>query len=136
MMKNQILSFYGGRITIDPSICNGKPTIRGKRITVHTILEFLGAGDAEADILEQYPSLEPEDIRACQRFAAELMNRRYLKLEWCLAALNHPIRRETQPDGRIRHWVFVPELGKYLRVVTLSDGITLHNAFPDRRFKP
>ena len=72
-MKNQILSFYDGRITIDPSICNGKPTIRGKRITVHTILEFLGAGDAEADILEQYPSLEPEDIRACQRFAAELM---------------------------------------------------------------
>jgi uncharacterized protein (DUF433 family) len=77
MMKNQILNFYDGRITIDPSICNGKPTIRGKRITVHTILEFLGAGDAEADILQQYPSLEPEDIRACQRFAAELMNRRY-----------------------------------------------------------
>ena len=73
MIKSQILNFYDGRITIDPSICNGKPTIRGKRITVHTILEFLGAGDTEADILQQYPSLEPEDIRACQRFAAELM---------------------------------------------------------------
>jgi len=57
------------------------------------------------------------------------------KLEWCQAALLHPVRRDIQPDGRIRHWVFVPELDKYLRVVTLSDGITIHNAFPDRRFK-
>lgn len=71
------LSFYDGRITIDPAVCNGKPTLRGKRITVQTILEFLGAGDGEAEILEQYPSLEPEDIRACLRFAADLMDRRY-----------------------------------------------------------
>ena len=41
-------------------------------------------------------------------------------------ALN-PVRRDIQPDGRIRHWVFVPELDKYLRVVTLADGVTLHN---------
>jgi uncharacterized protein (DUF433 family) len=71
------LSFLDGRITINPDICNGKPTIRGQRITVQTVLEFLGAGDGEAEILEQYPSLESEDIRACLRFAAELMNRRY-----------------------------------------------------------
>jgi hypothetical protein len=54
-----------------------------------------------------------------------------------LAALADPIRQEVQPeDGRVRHWVFIPELGKFLRVVTLEDGLTLHNAFPDRRFKP
>ncbi|QFY42973.1 hypothetical protein F6R98_10395 [Candidatus Methylospira mobilis] len=65
-----------------------------------------------------------------------LIKRVYLKLEWCIEALNNPVRREIQPDGRIRYWVYVPELGKYLRVVTLSDGVTLHNAFPDRRFNP
>jgi hypothetical protein len=66
-----------------------------------------------------------------------LAKRPYIKLEWCLAALAHPVRREVQPeDGRIRHWVYVEDLGKFLRVVTLDDGVTLHNAFPDRRFKP
>ena len=65
-----------------------------------------------------------------------LVKRPYIRIEWCLAALHDPVHKEIQDDdGRIRHWVFVPELGKYLRVVTLSDGVTLHNAFPDRRFK-
>ena len=49
---------------------------------MQTVLEFLGAGDDEAEIMEQYSSLEPEDIRACLRFAAELMNRcHYLAVE-------------------------------------------------------
>jgi len=65
-----------------------------------------------------------------------LLKRPYIKLEWCQAALSNPLRREIQPDGRIRHWIFVPELDKYLRIVTLADGFTIHNAFPDRRFKP
>jgi hypothetical protein len=66
-----------------------------------------------------------------------LVKRPYIELGWCREALTNPIRREVQPeDGRIRHWVFVPALGRYLRVVTLADGVTLHNAFPDRRFKP
>jgi len=65
-----------------------------------------------------------------------LLKRPYIQLEWCEAALLNPVRRDIQPDGRIRHWVFVHELNKYLRVVTLNDGVTLHNAFPDRRFKP
>jgi uncharacterized protein (DUF433 family) len=65
------------RITVDSSICNGKPIIRGKRITVQTILEFLSAGDSKEEILHQYPSLEPEDINACIRFAVELMNHQY-----------------------------------------------------------
>jgi len=66
------------RITVDPDICNGKPVIRGKRITVQTILEFLGAGDSVDDILEQYPTLEREDIYACIRFASSMMNSNYL----------------------------------------------------------
>jgi uncharacterized protein (DUF433 family) len=61
------------RITVDPEVCNGKPTIRGKRITVQTILEFLGAGEDREEILRQYPSLEPADIDACVAFAAGLM---------------------------------------------------------------
>ena len=65
------------RITIDDEVCNGKPTIRGLRITVQTILEFLLAGTPETEILEQYPVLEKEDLEACKKFAVELMGRNY-----------------------------------------------------------
>ena len=65
------------RITFDENVCNGKPVIRGKRIAVQSILEFLSAGDSKEDILEQYPSLQQEDIAACLQFAAELMNHHY-----------------------------------------------------------
>lgn len=68
---------YSDRIGIDPRICNGKPIIRGKRITVHTILEYLAAGDTKADILKHYPTLEPEDIDAVLSFAAAMMDARY-----------------------------------------------------------
>jgi uncharacterized protein (DUF433 family) len=64
-------------ITIDPAICNGKPTIRGLRITVQTVLEYLGAGESREDILRQFPMLEPEDINACLAFASSLMSHRY-----------------------------------------------------------
>ncbi|MBM3392119.1 MAG: hypothetical protein FJY34_09140 [Betaproteobacteria bacterium] len=66
-----------------------------------------------------------------------LEKRPYIRLEWCLEALRNPVRREVQPEGgRIRPWVWVGEIDRYLRVVTLADGVTLHNAFPDRRFRP
>ena len=71
------MQIIADRITIDEKICNGKPTIRGKRITVQTILEFLSAGDKADDILTQYPSLEIEDIHACLKFAVKLMNKNY-----------------------------------------------------------
>jgi uncharacterized protein (DUF433 family) len=57
------------RITINPEVCNGKPTIRGKRIAVQTLLELLSAGESREEILRQYPSLEPEDVDACLAFA-------------------------------------------------------------------
>lgn len=66
------------RITIDPNICNGKPTIRNKRIPVQTILEFLSNGDSVEEILEQYPTLEREDIYACLKFASNLMENNYV----------------------------------------------------------
>ena len=71
------MNFIADRITIDDAICNGKPTIRGKRITVQTILEFLSSGDSNEEILSQYPSLEKEDIEACLKFAATLLNNNY-----------------------------------------------------------
>lgn len=64
-----------------------------------------------------------------------LRKRPYIQRKWCEQALREPLRREAQPDGRIRFWIFVEELGKYLRVVTLADGEIIHNAFPDRDFK-
>ena len=53
------------RVTINPDICNGKPVIRGTRITVQTVLEFLAAGDSIEDVLEEYPTLKREDVQAC-----------------------------------------------------------------------
>jgi uncharacterized protein (DUF433 family) len=77
-MKTPAHSALRDRITIDPALCNGKPTIRGKRITVQTVLEFLSAGESREEILRQYPSLEAEDIDACLAFAAELMGHNYV----------------------------------------------------------
>lgn len=65
------------RISISPDICNGRPVITGTRITVQTILEFLGAGDSVADVLEEYPSLTAEDVYACLQYASKLMANRY-----------------------------------------------------------
>jgi hypothetical protein len=56
---------------------------------------------------------------------------------WCVAVVESPLRAEPQGADRWRFWASVPELnGRYLRVVTLADKVTIHNAFPDRRFKP
>lgn len=65
-MENAVLL---NRITIIPDLCNGKPTIRGMRITVETLLEFLTAGDSVEDILTAYPFLEKEDIQASVAYA-------------------------------------------------------------------
>lgn len=70
-------------------------------------------------------------------FATSVMARRpYLRMEWIEYVLKNPIRTEVQTNGRIRHWALIPEVGKYLRVVTEPDGETVHNALFDRRLKP
>ena len=71
------MEFISERITIDEKICNGKPTIRGTRLTVNTILEFLSAGETREELLYQYPDLENEDIDACLKFASDLMKRNF-----------------------------------------------------------
>ena len=58
------------RITSIPGICNGKPTIRGKRLTVHTILSHLATGETEVELFESFPFLEKEDITAALEYAA------------------------------------------------------------------
>ena len=65
-----------------------------------------------------------------------LLKRPYLKKEWCIRVLEN-LRSEFKENNRHRFWGEIPELdGHYLRVVTLEDKVTIHNAFPDRRFKP
>ena len=67
-MDSQLLQ----RITVNPDICHGKPTIRNKRYTVDLILDQLSAGCAHADILADYPNLEEDDILACLAYATRL----------------------------------------------------------------
>ena len=71
-------------------------------------------------------------------FENEVLRKRpYLKNEWCDYVLENPIRSEPQEHNRFRFWAAIPGLeGRYLRVITLEDKLTIHNAFPDRGFKP
>jgi len=65
-----------------------------------------------------------------------LKKRAYLKKEWCVRVVEDPLKVEPQEHNRFRFWGVVPELeGRILRVITLEDKQTIHNAFPDRRFK-
>ena len=65
------------RITVNPGRCSGQPTIRGTRLPVHTILDFLGAGDTVEDMLDEFPQLEQEDVLACIRFALATVREKY-----------------------------------------------------------
>jgi hypothetical protein len=70
-------------------------------------------------------------------FENEVLRKRpYLKKEWCIRVCESPIRFEQQEHNRFRFWGEIEELGgQVLRVITLEDRKTIHNAFPDRRFK-
>ena len=62
---------WKGRIVLDPEVRNGKPCIRGTRITVYDVLEYLAGGMTEDAILGDFPDLARDDIRACLAFAAD-----------------------------------------------------------------
>ena len=64
-------------ISIKPDVCNGRPVIRGTRITVQTVLEFLAAGDSVEDVLEEYPRLTRADVRACLDYASRVMGNHF-----------------------------------------------------------
>jgi len=75
------------------------------------------------------------DFKFTAYFEQEVLRKRtYLTKEECVRVVTHPLRTEQQADGRVRFWA--ESDGRYLRVVTLPDRVTVHNAFLDRRFVP
>jgi len=68
------------RISIDPNICFGKPCIRGHRIWVSLILDFLASGETAEQILSRYPQLIEKDLRACVAYGAELAKGRFIDI--------------------------------------------------------
>jgi uncharacterized protein (DUF433 family) len=65
------------RISIKRDVCNGRPVIRGTRITVQTVLEFLAAGDSIEDVLEEYPRLKRDDVQACLDYASRVIGNHF-----------------------------------------------------------
>ncbi|MBV8801210.1 MAG: hypothetical protein JOY77_13545 [Alphaproteobacteria bacterium] len=79
-------------------------------------------------------------MKTTRYFEEQVLRKRpYLQREWCRQALAGAIRKEIQANGRIRLWIKVQQIGetrpRFLRVVTLADGETVHNAFFDRNFR-
>ena len=68
------------RISISPDVCFGKPCIRGTRIWVSLILDLLASGTSMTEILEEYPELAEEDIRAAIAYGAEMSRQRYVEI--------------------------------------------------------
>lgn len=68
------------RITVDPDVCFGKPCIRGHRIWVSLILDLLAAGHTTEALLDEYPDLTEDDVRACIAYGAEMARERYVDL--------------------------------------------------------
>ncbi len=69
------------RISVNPNICFGKPCIKGHRIRVSLILDYLAAGDTIENILENYPQLERDDILACIAYGAAMSHENYVDLD-------------------------------------------------------
>lgn len=87
----------------------------------------------------EIPILACESVKSTVYFEAmsKRPDRAAIKCEWIQRAITAPLRETIQADGRIRRWAAIPEAeGRFLRVVLLPDGETVHNAFFDRGFKP
>jgi uncharacterized protein (DUF433 family) len=69
-----------GRISINPNICFGKPCIKGHRIWVSLILDLLASGWSFVELLDNYPGITEDDIRACIAYGAEMSRERYIEL--------------------------------------------------------
>lgn len=82
--------------------------------------------------------MDATEYKYTEYFEKEVLRKRpYLKKEWCIRVIENPLKVEPQEHNRFRFWGLVPEFGgRILRVVTLTDKKTIHNAFPDRGFKP
>jgi hypothetical protein len=77
------------------------------------------------------------EYKYTEYFEKEVLRKRpYLRREWCIRVIENPLKMEPQEHDRFRFWGAIPDLeGRILRVITLSDKITIHNAFPDRGFR-
>lgn len=73
------------RISVNPNICFGKPCIRGTRIWVSLVLDFLAAGNSVEEILEAYPHLEKADIRACMAYGAAMSRENFVEIQFATA---------------------------------------------------
>ena len=69
------------RISVDPNVCFGKPCIKGHRIWVSLILDFLASGWSVDEVLDNYPGLEAADIYACIAYGAEMSRERFVEIE-------------------------------------------------------
>ncbi|MCU0326673.1 MAG: DUF433 domain-containing protein [Spirosomaceae bacterium] len=76
-MNNQLLN----RISINPNICFGKPCIKGTRIWVSLLLDMMAAGDSFDEILENYPQLTMDDLRAAIAYGSEMSRERFVEIE-------------------------------------------------------
>ena len=88
---------------------------------------------------QQAAAAEPRNVKVTAYFTAIRVrpDRALIREEWIERAMSAPLKEQVQADGRIRRWAHIPEMqGRYLRVVLLPDGETVHNAFFDRRFQP
>jgi uncharacterized protein (DUF433 family) len=75
------------RISIDPAVCHGKPCIKGHRIWVTLILDFLASGTSVEELLAEYPDLQKEDILACIAYGSEMSRQRFVDVEELLHAV-------------------------------------------------
>ncbi len=82
MEKNQLLE----RISVNPNICFGKPCIKGTRIWVSLILDFLASGENIEGVLESYPQLKREDILACLAYGAAMSHENFVEINFANAA--------------------------------------------------
>ena len=69
------------------------------------------------------------------KYTRQRADRACIRDEWIEFAVEKPVKVEVQSDGRIKKWAKIDEINKYLRVILLEDGVTIHNAFFDRSFK-
>ena len=76
MTREELLS----RISIDPKVCFGKPCIRGHRVWVSLVLDFLASGWSYEELLDSYPGITHEDILACIAYGAEMSRERYVNV--------------------------------------------------------
>ena len=88
--------------------------------------------------MKEYTMFNISMLNYTEHYLKETLAKRpYLidKEAWLLQIIDNPVKKIIQENGRIKYWGYISKIEKYLRVITLEDGITVHTAFPDRNFK-